>query len=166
MKNLLFPNRPGRFSAGLAKKPPKVGPAMEPKLQTRGMIENALGCSSFSGTISATIVRIMPTEIRKMEYKILMCWWNKWLKEIRCRQYLPENAKNLRRFIKVSSTQNHLLHTQNIISHIPSNAASQRNSWLVLSRTYHFHYMPQTMLSLELPWEVSAKHPRTMNSTL
>ena len=61
VKNLLFPKSAGIFSAGLAKKPPNDGPKMEPKLQTRGIIENALGCSSFSGTISATIVRIIPT---------------------------------------------------------------------------------------------------------
>lgn len=43
IKNLFFPNRPGILSAGLAKKPPKDGPKIEPKLQTRGIIENALG---------------------------------------------------------------------------------------------------------------------------
>ena len=46
---------------GLAKKPPREGPKIEPRLQTRGMTENALGCSSFSVTISATIVRMIPT---------------------------------------------------------------------------------------------------------
>lgn len=62
IRNLLFPNKPGKFSAGLAKKPPKDGPKMEPRLHTRGIIENALGWSSFSGTISATIVRMIPTD--------------------------------------------------------------------------------------------------------
>lgn len=60
-KNLLFPKSPGKFCAGLAKNPPKDGPNIEPRLHTNGMIENALGCNSFSGTISATIVRIIPT---------------------------------------------------------------------------------------------------------
>lgn len=41
--NLLFPNNPGMCSAGLAKKPPKDGPNIEPRLQTSGIIENALG---------------------------------------------------------------------------------------------------------------------------
>jgi len=43
IKNLLWPNKPGRFSAGLAKNPPKDGPNIEPRLQTSGIIENALG---------------------------------------------------------------------------------------------------------------------------
>ena len=42
-RNLLFPKSPGKFSAGLAKKPPKDGPKIDPRLQTRGIIENALG---------------------------------------------------------------------------------------------------------------------------
>ena len=43
IKNLLFPNNPDKFSAGLAKKPPNDGPKIEPRFHTRGMIENALG---------------------------------------------------------------------------------------------------------------------------
>ena len=61
ISNLLCPNSPGMFSAGFAKKPPKDGPKIEPILHTSGMIEKALGWSSFSGTISATIVRMIPT---------------------------------------------------------------------------------------------------------
>jgi hypothetical protein len=41
--NLLFPNNPGMCSAGLAKKPPKDGPKIDPRLHTSGIIENALG---------------------------------------------------------------------------------------------------------------------------
>jgi hypothetical protein len=62
-KSQLCPNSLGKFSAGLAKKPPNDGPKIDPRLQTNGMIEKALGCSSFSGTISATIVRMIPTWI-------------------------------------------------------------------------------------------------------
>jgi hypothetical protein len=61
IRNLLCLNKAGKFSAGLAKNPPKEGPKMEPRLHTSGMIENALGWSSFSGTISATMVLMMPT---------------------------------------------------------------------------------------------------------
>ena len=43
IKNLLFPNNPDRFSAGLAKNPPNDGPKIDPRFHTRGMIENALG---------------------------------------------------------------------------------------------------------------------------
>lgn len=42
IKRVLFPNNAGRFSAGLAKKPPNDGPKIEPRLHTRGMIEKAL----------------------------------------------------------------------------------------------------------------------------
>ena len=63
-KNQLLPNRPGYCSAGRAKKPPNAGPKTEPMLHTRGMREKARGCSSLSGTISATMVLIMPTVIR------------------------------------------------------------------------------------------------------
>lgn len=62
--SLLWPKRPGRFSAGLAKKPPNEGPNIEPRLQTRGIIEKARGWSSFSGTNSATMVLIIPTSRR------------------------------------------------------------------------------------------------------
>lgn len=61
-KNLLPSNSQGKFSVGLANIPPKEGPNIEPIVHTRGMTEKAIGCSSFSGTISATMVRIMPTE--------------------------------------------------------------------------------------------------------
>ena len=61
-KNLLLPNNAGRFSAGFAKIPPNEGPKMEPSVHTRGMTENAGGCNSFWGTISATMVRIIPTD--------------------------------------------------------------------------------------------------------
>jgi hypothetical protein len=43
IKNLLFLNKLGKFSAGFAKKPPKEGPKIEPRLHTSGIIENALG---------------------------------------------------------------------------------------------------------------------------
>jgi hypothetical protein len=46
-RNLLFPNSSGKFCAGLARNPPNEGPKIDPRLQTRGMIENALGCNSF-----------------------------------------------------------------------------------------------------------------------
>jgi hypothetical protein len=62
-RNLLCPNKPGKFSTGLAKKPPNEGPKIEPRLHTSGIIENALGWSSFSGTISATMVLMIPTEV-------------------------------------------------------------------------------------------------------
>jgi len=61
MSNLLSPNIPDKFSAGFAKKPPNEGPKIDPRLQTSGIMENARGCSSFSGTISATMVRMIPT---------------------------------------------------------------------------------------------------------
>lgn len=60
-KSQLLPKRLGNCWAGLAKKPPKLGPKTEPILQTRGMREKACGWSSFHGTISATIVLIIPT---------------------------------------------------------------------------------------------------------
>lgn len=61
LKNSMFPKMAGYCFAGSAKKPPKLGPMTEPKLQTRGMILKALGCSSLSGTISATMVLMIPT---------------------------------------------------------------------------------------------------------
>jgi hypothetical protein len=60
-KYSLPPNKPGYCSAGRAKKPPKAGPNTLPTDHTSGMIEKALGCSSLSGTISATIVLMIPT---------------------------------------------------------------------------------------------------------
>lgn len=61
LNNQLSPKSPGYCWAGLAKNPPKLGPKTEPMLHTNGIRENACGWSSFQGTISATIVRIMPT---------------------------------------------------------------------------------------------------------
>lgn len=70
IRNLLCLNSPGRPSAGLAKNPPKEGPKMDPKFHTRGMTEKARGCSSFSGTNSATIVRMIPTvSVSKRSYE-------------------------------------------------------------------------------------------------
>ena len=60
-QNATPPKTLGNWSAGLAKKPPKAGPKMEPSDQTRGMSEKAMGWSDFSGTISATMVLMMPT---------------------------------------------------------------------------------------------------------
>ena len=60
-RSLLPPKIPGQFSDGFAKNPPKEGPKIDPILHTKGIILNARGCSSFSGTISATIVLIIPT---------------------------------------------------------------------------------------------------------
>jgi hypothetical protein len=61
IRKWLCPNKDGIFSAGLAKKPPNEGPKIEPRVHTSGMIEKALGWSSLSGTISATIVLMIPT---------------------------------------------------------------------------------------------------------
>lgn len=61
LKNRICPNTPGHCLAGFAKTPPMVGPNTDPTDQTMGMMENAAGCSSFQGTISATIVLMMPT---------------------------------------------------------------------------------------------------------
>lgn len=60
-KKAMPPNRSGYCLAGSAKKPPKLGPTTDPMLQTRGMMEKAFGWSSFWGTISATMVRMIPT---------------------------------------------------------------------------------------------------------
>ena len=65
----MLPNTLGYCSAGLAKKPPKAGPKTLPTDQTRGIREKALGWSSFSGTISATTVRMMPTAKVMLETK-------------------------------------------------------------------------------------------------
>lgn len=61
LRNTDPPNKSGCFSAGLAKAPPKDGPKILPIVQTSGMILNARGWSSRSGTISATMVRMIPT---------------------------------------------------------------------------------------------------------
>lgn len=61
IKYSILPKTLGKFLAGLEKKPPNGGPTTEPNDQTRGMMENARGWSSLSGTSSATMVRMMPT---------------------------------------------------------------------------------------------------------
>jgi len=63
LKYSMFSNMPPnkRRSTGRAKNPPNAGPKTLPRLQTKGMIEKARGCSSLSGTNSATIVLIIPT---------------------------------------------------------------------------------------------------------
>jgi len=61
LKNLFSPNRCGYLAAGFAKAPPNAGPKILPIVQTRGMTLKALGCSSLSGTSSATVVLIIPT---------------------------------------------------------------------------------------------------------
>jgi hypothetical protein len=43
LKNSIWPKISGYCSAGSAKRPPKLGPIIEPRLQTIGMMENALG---------------------------------------------------------------------------------------------------------------------------
>jgi len=58
--NLLCRNSANR-SAGWTKMPPKDGPNMLPTVQTRGIMLNARGCSSFCGTNSATAVLMIPT---------------------------------------------------------------------------------------------------------
>lgn len=60
-KNTLFPKSSGCLSAGFAKAPPNAGPKILPIVHIRGMTLKALGCNSFCGTISATVVLIMPT---------------------------------------------------------------------------------------------------------
>ena len=47
--------------AGLARAPPKIGPKMLPTCHTSGKVAKAIGCNDFCGTISATVVRRMPT---------------------------------------------------------------------------------------------------------
>lgn len=61
LRNSDPPKRFGCFSAGRASAPPKAGPKILPIVQTIGIILKARGCSSRCGTISATIVRMMPT---------------------------------------------------------------------------------------------------------
>jgi hypothetical protein len=60
-RNLLFPNSEWYRSAGCTVAPPNVGPRMDPMVQTRGIMLKALGCSSFCGTSSATMVLMIPT---------------------------------------------------------------------------------------------------------
>ena len=55
------PNQPGWLVSGSARAPPITGPMMLPKFQMSGMTEKARGRSACSGTISATMVRMMPT---------------------------------------------------------------------------------------------------------
>lgn len=61
LRNSIPPNKPGCFSAGRAKAPPNAGPKILPIVQTSGIKLNARGCSSRWGTISATMVRRIPT---------------------------------------------------------------------------------------------------------
>lgn len=61
LKKALFPKTSGWFSAGFANEPPNMGPNILPIVHTRGIILNARGCNSRSGTISATAVRMIPT---------------------------------------------------------------------------------------------------------
>ena len=51
----------GSTLKGFDRAPPSVGPKMAPTVYTSGMILNALGCSSFHGHISATVVLRIPT---------------------------------------------------------------------------------------------------------
>lgn len=67
----MLPKISGYCLAGWAKKPPKLGPTTEPSDQTKGMIEKALGWSSLSGTISATMVRMMPTSRVAGQYSVV-----------------------------------------------------------------------------------------------
>lgn len=60
-QNSELPKICGCLSAGRANDPPKAGPKIVPIVHTKGITLKARGCSSFSGTISATIVRIIPT---------------------------------------------------------------------------------------------------------
>lgn len=46
---------------GFDSAPPSVGPKIAPIVYTNGMILNALGCNSFHGHSSATVVRKIPT---------------------------------------------------------------------------------------------------------
>jgi hypothetical protein len=61
LKKTLLPKRPGNFVAGDANAPPTIGPKMLPICHTSGSTENARGCNSFCGTISATAVLKIPT---------------------------------------------------------------------------------------------------------
>jgi len=61
IKNSFFPNQAGSLTAGEANAPPRIGPRIDPTCQTRGSVAKAFGCSSLCGTISATVVRKMPT---------------------------------------------------------------------------------------------------------
>lgn len=56
-----MPKISGYCLAGWAKNPPKLGPTTDPIDQTNGMMEKAFGCSTLSVTISATMVRMIPT---------------------------------------------------------------------------------------------------------
>lgn len=51
----------GSTLSGFDSAPPNVGPKIAPIVYTRGMILKALGCSSFHGHNSATVVLNMPT---------------------------------------------------------------------------------------------------------
>ena len=61
LKSSKLPNTWGYFLAGFANAPPNAGPKMLPIVHTKGMILKALGWSSLKGTISATVVLMIPT---------------------------------------------------------------------------------------------------------
>lgn len=60
-RNLLPRGLRGSTCRGFDSAPPSVGPKMAPTVYTKGMILNALGCSSFHGHNSATVVLSIPT---------------------------------------------------------------------------------------------------------
>jgi len=60
-RSLTLPKSFGSLLTGYTKAPPNAGPNIEPIVHTKGMIEKARGCNSFSGTISATTVLMIPT---------------------------------------------------------------------------------------------------------
>ena len=57
----MLPKSFGSLLTGYTNAPPNAGPNIEPIVHTKGMIEKARGCNSFSGTISATTVLMIPT---------------------------------------------------------------------------------------------------------
>ena len=61
MRNSLLPKRLGYLVAGFARAPPSIGPKILPIVHTNGITLKALGCRTFCGTISATVVRMIPT---------------------------------------------------------------------------------------------------------
>ena len=61
MSSLSWPKSFGCFAAGFAKAPPRAGPKILPIVHIKGMILKALGCRFLYGTISATMVRMIPT---------------------------------------------------------------------------------------------------------
>jgi len=63
VRNSFSPKSFGYLLAGEARAPPKMGPKTLPIDQTKGMTLNAMGCSSFCGTSSATTWRIRESSI-------------------------------------------------------------------------------------------------------